>query len=50
MIRSALSQAIDRPVTPEELRDALERPILRTERDEVVSFSPTGGVTRSTVL
>ena len=38
MIRSALRQAIDRLVTPEELRDALERPILRTERDEVVSL------------
>ena len=38
MIRSALRQAIDRHVTPEELRDALERPIRRTERDEVVSL------------
>jgi hypothetical protein len=38
MIRSALTQAIDRRVTKEELRDALERPIPRTERDEVVSL------------
>jgi hypothetical protein len=27
MIHSALRQVIDRSVTPEELRDALERPI-----------------------
>jgi hypothetical protein len=38
MIHSALRQAIDRHVTPEELRDALERPIPSTERDEVVSL------------
>jgi len=38
MIRSGLRQAIDRHVTPEELRDALERPIPRTGRDEVVSL------------
>ncbi len=38
MTRSALRQAIDRQVTPEELRDALERPIPGTEREEVVSL------------
>jgi hypothetical protein len=38
MIHSSLRQAIDRRVTPEELRDALERPISPTERDEVVSL------------
>ena len=37
MIHSAVQQAIDRHVTREELRVALNRPIPAAERDEVVS-------------
>lgn len=38
MIGSALARAIDRRVTAAELREALEQPIPRTERDEVLSL------------
>ena len=36
MIRDAVRQAIDRAVTQEELREALERPIPAAERDDVL--------------
>ena len=38
MIPEAVARAIDRAVTPEELRDVLERPISTAERDEVASL------------
>jgi hypothetical protein len=34
----AVRHALDRAVTPEELRDALERPIPAADRDEVASL------------